>query len=63
VTGPLLRGEARTRAAVECRRLYEEGYSIRMVADAMWLPYTSTYWLLGEAGTTFRPVGRAPDAP
>jgi hypothetical protein len=49
-----LTGTAREAAAEDCRELYEQGCSVRSVADRIGRSYGCTHQLLVEAGTTFR---------
>jgi len=49
-----LTGRARTAAAADCRELYEQGCTVRSVADRIGRSYGVAHKLLVEAGTTFR---------
>ena len=50
-----LTGKVRAAAAADCRELYEQGASVRAVADHFGRSYGCIHRLLVEAGTEFRP--------
>lgn len=52
-----LKGADRTAAQAEAKRRYEQGATIRAVAEQMGRSYSGTYALLVEAGATFRAPG------
>lgn len=54
---PRLRGDARMKAAVEWRRDYDAGQSIRSIAQEHRYSYATTRTLLLLAGTTLRKRG------
>lgn len=47
-----------TEKRVRARKLYEEGASVREVAEMLGLSVSRTYTLLDEAGTVTRSPGR-----
>jgi hypothetical protein len=56
----ILTGVARAAAAEDCRELYEQGCSVRSIADRIGRSYGCTRQLLVEAGTTFRAKNGTP---
>jgi DNA-directed RNA polymerase specialized sigma24 family protein len=58
-----LTGEARRTAAVELKRRYEDGLSIRQIAEESGYPASTVAGLLHYAGTRMRPNGQHVDFP
>lgn len=52
-----LKGADRTAAQAAAKDLYEQGATIRAVAEQMGRSYSGTYALLVEAGVVFRAPG------
>ncbi|MGI8310324.1 helix-turn-helix domain-containing protein [Saccharopolyspora hattusasensis] len=55
--GTRLTGPEREKLAVDLKREYDAGASIRQLVEASGRPYGAVHFLLAEVGVEFRPCG------